>query len=106
MAIATVPNTKTRDPIACDHCNKPLAAGYQWPSICATSELEFPFAMLPFVLCSDCCQRRFDDPPTVDAKTAVMTRAARYGAEWESAVRGMLARRYDDMSPWAGHKAA
>jgi hypothetical protein len=81
-------------PIACDHCEAPLGAheftpgtGSNW----VRSWREFPFASLPYVLCSRCSNLKSEGKPDrggkrVDPVLACFRRATRFGASWGKAV--------------------
>jgi len=83
-AAATRP-TKT-NPIACDCCDQPTDFFNS-----SRSEISRPGATLPYVICHRCAEVLGCDGP--DARTRlrfVVRRAARFGIQWEEAVKALL----------------
>lgn len=73
------------DPQACDCCNK--AIGY-FDAHRSTSG--FPFAELPSVVCYDCLANYPDGEPRELRIRWILTRAGRFGQQWQDAVRAQL----------------
>lgn len=77
--------TKT-DHIACDCCDK--QTDYFNSSRCWR---ELAFASLPYVLCKDCCNGfGYEGPSRAQATKFIIRRAARFGIQWEEAVKALL----------------
>lgn len=73
-------------PVACDCCDKEtqfFGSGRHWRDL--------SFASLPYVICRDCSNAFGDKGPSREqATTFIIRRAARFGIQWEEAVKAQL----------------
>ena len=82
---ATGRPTKT-NPIACDCCDKPTDYFNS-----QRSEISHACGMLPYVVCHACLQEASSlKPDTKRTRKFVIRRAARFGIQWEEAVKAQL----------------
>jgi hypothetical protein len=72
------------NPIACDCCDKPTVYINS-----QRSEISRPCGMLPYVLCHECCNLP-ENERSQQVRKFVVRRAARFGIQWEEAVKAQL----------------
>lgn len=76
------------NPIACDCCDQPTE--YLTSQRC---EISRPCGMLPYVLCHACCalpENEWSEASSQRVRQFVVRRAARFGIQWEEAVKAQL----------------
>lgn len=73
------------EPQACDCCNKP--AGYF--DVSRTTS-RFEFGELPSFVCRSCASKYPDGEPRELRIRWILTRAGRFGQQWQDAVRAQL----------------
>lgn len=76
--------------VACDHCDSPIYCGEAYHS----SQREFPFGLMPYVLCAH-CDSALTDPETFTLPRgavldAIIARAMRRSREWGETVRALV----------------
>lgn len=73
------------EPLACDCCNRPV--GY---FDVVRMERGFPFGSLKYLICRECIGHYPAGEPEALTLRWIVTRAGRFGQQWQDAVRAQL----------------